>query len=229
MARKPDPWISSRQTVFYTPESITVSEGQKIRGRLSCAPNTKNNRDLDITIAYETDGGPGSCTQAIVEYKMCVVFPSFGATSPRLANSTDRWSGANCILCLSCFVALTCRKFHVDCAHSLSDELWWLGAAYIQVLINSHTCTSLEYHVVDAVHRNATVSVPVVPAGAATQGGWVGGRALLWPARHFPSARRHPTELCSAAADPDGLDCGLTALSQHLSHLLIRPPSARCL
>ena len=29
----------------------------------------------------------------------------------------------------------------------------------VQVLINSYTCTSLEYHVVDAVHRNAAVSV----------------------------------------------------------------------
>ena len=116
--------------MFYTPDPIIVSEGQKIRGRLSCAPNTKNNRDLDITIAYETDGAHEPCrSQATVEYKMCVVFPSSGAASPRLVNSADRWSGANCIFVfiLSCFVALTCRKSHVDCARSLSDDLWWLG------------------------------------------------------------------------------------------------------
>ena len=182
--------------MFYTPHSIVVSERQKIRGKLSCAPNTKNNRDLDITIAYETDG-VHEPYEATVEYKMCVVFPSSGAASPRLVNSADRWSGANCnsMFILSCHVALACRKFHVDCARSLFDDLCWLGTAHIQVLINSHTCILLEYHVVDAVRRNATVSVPVVPAGAATQRGWVGERALLWPLvarpRHFPSARRH--------------------------------------
>jgi len=55
-----------KQTVFYTPSTITISEGQKIRGRLACAPNTHNNRDLDITISYEADG-----VETNVEYKMC--------------------------------------------------------------------------------------------------------------------------------------------------------------
>lgn len=92
-----------RQTVFYTPSTITISEGQKIRGRLACAPNNKNNRDLDITISYETDG-----TETTVEYKMCVVFPFFSAPLPRLVNSADRWSGVNWIfICiLSCCVVL---------------------------------------------------------------------------------------------------------------------------
>ena len=100
-----------RQTVFYTPKTITISEGQKIRGKLSCAPNTKNNRDLDIKITYETEG----VEKETVDYKMCVVFPSFGAATPRLVNSADRWSGANCIfLCMfSCLVVLTCRKSHI--------------------------------------------------------------------------------------------------------------------
>jgi len=96
-----------RQTVFYTPSTITISEGQKIRGRLTCAPNTKNNRDLDITISYGTDG-----TELTVEYKMCVVFPYFCAASPRLVNSADRWSGVNCIFMfiLPCYVALARSK-----------------------------------------------------------------------------------------------------------------------
>jgi len=55
-----------KQTVFYTPSTITISQGEKIRGRLSCAPNTKNNRDLDITISYETDG-----REVTADYKMC--------------------------------------------------------------------------------------------------------------------------------------------------------------
>ncbi|KAH9929499.1 S-adenosyl-L-methionine-dependent methyltransferase [Epithele typhae] len=45
-----------KQTVFYTPATITLSAGQEIKGRLSCAPNARNNRDLDITIAYQTEG-----------------------------------------------------------------------------------------------------------------------------------------------------------------------------
>ena len=94
-----------RQTVFYTPSTITISQGEQIRGRLSCAPNTKNNRDLDITISYET-----AETEVIAEYKMCVVFPLFLLLPPslRLVNFADRWSGVDCIFIfiLFCCVSL---------------------------------------------------------------------------------------------------------------------------
>ncbi|RPD59953.1 S-adenosyl-L-methionine-dependent methyltransferase [Lentinus tigrinus ALCF2SS1-6] len=55
-----------KQTVFYTPDTLTVSAGDKISGRLSCAPNARNNRDLDITIAYQVADGP----ETEVQYKM---------------------------------------------------------------------------------------------------------------------------------------------------------------
>ncbi|KAI0769694.1 S-adenosyl-L-methionine-dependent methyltransferase [Trametes elegans] len=55
-----------KQTVFYTPETVTVSEGQKIKGKLSCAPNARNPRDLDIAIAYQVEDGP----EHEVQYKM---------------------------------------------------------------------------------------------------------------------------------------------------------------
>ena len=58
-----------RQTVFYTPDTLTVSEGQTISGRLSCAPNARNPRDLDIKIAYQVEDGP----ETEIQYKMCVV------------------------------------------------------------------------------------------------------------------------------------------------------------
>ncbi|KAF5348691.1 hypothetical protein D9758_006867 [Tetrapyrgos nigripes] len=45
-----------KQTVFYTPSTIKVSESDTINGKLTCAPNARNNRDLDITISYETEG-----------------------------------------------------------------------------------------------------------------------------------------------------------------------------
>jgi len=45
-----------KQTVFYLPEMLTVSAGDTIKGTLKCAPNSKNNRDLDIVMDYELDG-----------------------------------------------------------------------------------------------------------------------------------------------------------------------------
>lgn len=31
-------------------------QGDKVRGTLKCAPNSRNNRDLDIKIDYEVEG-----------------------------------------------------------------------------------------------------------------------------------------------------------------------------
>ncbi|KAJ7217773.1 S-adenosyl-L-methionine-dependent methyltransferase, partial [Mycena pura] len=56
-----------KQTVFYTPETVTISEGQIITGRLSCAPNARNNRDLDIGISYTTSKDEPETT---IQYKM---------------------------------------------------------------------------------------------------------------------------------------------------------------
>ena len=72
--------------MFYTPDTLTVSAGQKITGQLSCAPNARNNRDLDITIAYKVEGGE----ETEVHYKMCValsflsVFPARAGLDARL-------------------------------------------------------------------------------------------------------------------------------------------------
>lgn len=62
-----------KQTVFYTPETLTVTKGEAIEGVLTCAPNARNNRDLDITIAYKLDGA--NPAEGKLEYKMYV----FGA------------------------------------------------------------------------------------------------------------------------------------------------------
>ncbi|KAL1679402.1 S-adenosyl-L-methionine-dependent methyltransferase [Schizophyllum commune] len=58
-----------KQTVFYTPQTITLTEGDKIKGELTCSPNARNNRDLDIKIKYSTTGEPNEVT---MDYKMCV-------------------------------------------------------------------------------------------------------------------------------------------------------------
>nr|GAT58519.1 protein arginine N-methyltransferase [Mycena chlorophos] len=56
-----------KQTVFYTPDTITLSKGQSVVGTLKCSPNTRNNRDLDITIAYKARDDED---EAKIEYKM---------------------------------------------------------------------------------------------------------------------------------------------------------------
>jgi protein arginine N-methyltransferase 1 len=48
-----------------------VSDGDNITGNLTCAPNAKNNRDLDITIEYANpEDEQGNIVK--VDYKMCV-------------------------------------------------------------------------------------------------------------------------------------------------------------
>jgi len=56
--------------VFYTPSTLTVNAGDKVVGRLSCSPNARNNRDLDIAIAYRNEG---DAIENHVQYKMCVL------------------------------------------------------------------------------------------------------------------------------------------------------------
>ncbi|KAI9013881.1 S-adenosyl-L-methionine-dependent methyltransferase [Phycomyces nitens] len=58
-----------KQTVFYTPEAITVKNGESIEGVLSCAPNAINPRDLDIVIDYSFAGSHGSIKEHC-EFKM---------------------------------------------------------------------------------------------------------------------------------------------------------------
>lgn len=63
----------NRQTVFYTPTTLTMSKGQTITGHLTCAPNTRNNRDLDIVITHKTNEDD----ETRIQYKMCVPSPSY--------------------------------------------------------------------------------------------------------------------------------------------------------
>ena len=45
-----------KQTIFYTKDTLTVCEGEELRGKISCRPNPKNSRDLDITLAVKFNG-----------------------------------------------------------------------------------------------------------------------------------------------------------------------------
>jgi len=57
-----------KQTVFYTKDTLTISEGEKIKGLLSCKPNPRNNRDLIIEIEYNVEGRHPSYDK--IEYSM---------------------------------------------------------------------------------------------------------------------------------------------------------------
>jgi protein arginine N-methyltransferase 1 len=58
-----------KQTVFYLDQEITIVKGEKLKGKLSCKPNSNNRRDLDIAISYKHDGKWQQATGSM-EYKM---------------------------------------------------------------------------------------------------------------------------------------------------------------
>ena len=140
---------------------------------------------------------------------MCVVSPSIDAALLRSVNTADRWSGANCIFTfpLSCLVILARQKIRVACACLLCDDRWWLGAATIQVLINSDRCTSLEMPLVEV--SSSSYIMPLcqfrsLQAGAATEGG--------------------QAELCSAS-QPPALTAALPDTTSPSRGLWLRRPN----
>ncbi|KIO19547.1 hypothetical protein M407DRAFT_30782 [Tulasnella calospora MUT 4182] len=60
-----------KQTVFYTRDTIAVSENEEIEGSIKVSPNARNNRDLDIVIKYQHNGSSGSTSETL-EFQMCV-------------------------------------------------------------------------------------------------------------------------------------------------------------
>lgn len=45
-----------KQTIFYMKDAVYVQEGDDITGRITCAPNANNERDLDIEIDVHFEG-----------------------------------------------------------------------------------------------------------------------------------------------------------------------------
>jgi protein arginine N-methyltransferase 1 len=50
------PYTHWKQTIFYIEDILSITEGDTISGYLSCKPNSKNPRDLDIEIGIDYDG-----------------------------------------------------------------------------------------------------------------------------------------------------------------------------
>ena len=58
-----------KQTVFYIQNVLTVKAGETMEGTLTCEPNAKNPRDLDISVSYKFDGSIGSA-EGKQEYRL---------------------------------------------------------------------------------------------------------------------------------------------------------------
>jgi len=59
-----------KQTVFYLRDTLTIKNGETVEGELSCSPNEKNPRDLNIKINYKFDGEFMKSSDNL-DYKMC--------------------------------------------------------------------------------------------------------------------------------------------------------------
>lgn len=59
-----------KQTIFYLNEPISICEGEELVGRISCKPNTKNERDLDISLDINFDGTHCKVIDKRVEYRL---------------------------------------------------------------------------------------------------------------------------------------------------------------
>lgn len=58
-----------KQTVFYLEDTLTVCQGEELVGNITCKPNEKNPRDLDITLRYDFEGRHGEAHRT-QQYRM---------------------------------------------------------------------------------------------------------------------------------------------------------------
>ena len=58
-----------KQTMFYVPDTLTICAGETLQGQISCQPNPRNKRDLDISIAYQFQGKHSS-VDTTVQYRL---------------------------------------------------------------------------------------------------------------------------------------------------------------
>lgn len=59
-----------KQTIFYLQEALTICAGEIITGELSCKPNRKNRRDLDIGLLLNFDGRYSKVDQKYFKYRL---------------------------------------------------------------------------------------------------------------------------------------------------------------
>jgi protein arginine N-methyltransferase 1 len=59
-----------KQTIFYLPDPITICAGETIEGNISCKPNKRNNRDLDISLGLKFNGHYSSLDGSTTHYRL---------------------------------------------------------------------------------------------------------------------------------------------------------------
>lgn len=145
-----------RQTVFYTPDTIIVSADETITGQLTCAPNARNPRDLDITITYKA---PHEEAPKTVNYKMCVL-RFFPQSLPRPSGFERTLTNCQVVIDICCqhsvFSFIFCMTRHTPYIywppHDFADTSHpkFASTAYTHAGINvSEPCNPL-YYAVDA-------------------------------------------------------------------------------
>ncbi len=55
--------------MFYLEDVLVISQGEVLQGTLSCKPNARNRRDLDIELSYTFNGKHGSAKRT-QQYRM---------------------------------------------------------------------------------------------------------------------------------------------------------------
>ena len=58
-----------KQTVFYLPDPITICKDETLSGEISCKPNLRNNRDLDIGVTLQFEGAHSTLNRHL-EYRL---------------------------------------------------------------------------------------------------------------------------------------------------------------
>ena len=56
--------------MFYLSSALTVCAGEELHAVITCAPNDRNRRDLDITINYDFDGKNSDAVHGEQVYRM---------------------------------------------------------------------------------------------------------------------------------------------------------------
>jgi protein arginine N-methyltransferase 1 len=59
-----------KQTIMYLPDTITICEGETIEGEITCKPNTKNRRDLDIAVQLGFKGRHSELSDRTHQYRL---------------------------------------------------------------------------------------------------------------------------------------------------------------
>jgi protein arginine N-methyltransferase 1 len=59
-----------KQTIFYLEEPLTICTGETISGEISCKPNKRNRRDLDIAVALKFKGRYSKMGGETIHYRL---------------------------------------------------------------------------------------------------------------------------------------------------------------